>query len=216
MLDKKGAGKTSDVIRALEFAVANKDRFGIKVVNLSLGHPIFESAATDPLVQAVEAAVRSGIIVVTAAGNYGTNPTTGVTGYAGIASPGNAPSAITVGASNTGGTDRPRRRPRRAVQLARSVVVRRHRQAGRRRAGRRTCCRTKSTAARSSTTYPTLVVTREVHAVPAPEWHPAWRRASSPAWSPTMLEANNYGGYLRWQASSRRSRYAHATPARRR
>src|SRR5215218_5887633 len=106
VLDKKGSGKTSNVIDALQFAVTNKDRFGIRVVNLSLGHPIYESAATDPLVQAVEAAVRSGLIIVAAAGNFGTNPTTGLTGYAGIASPGNAPSAITVGASNTSGTDR--------------------------------------------------------------------------------------------------------------
>jgi serine protease AprX len=105
VLDKKGSGKTSNVISALQFAVANKDKFGIRIVNLSLGHPIYESAATDPLVQAVEAAVRSGLIVVAAAGNFGTNPTTGLTGYAGIASPGNAPSAITVGASNTFGTD---------------------------------------------------------------------------------------------------------------
>ena len=104
VLDRSGAGFTSDVIRALEFAIANKDRFNIRIVNLSLGHPIYESAATDPLVQAVERAVRAGLIVVTAAGNYGTNPTTRQTGYAGIASPGNAPSAITVGAANTNGT----------------------------------------------------------------------------------------------------------------
>jgi serine protease AprX len=106
VLDRKGAGKTSAVIAALEFAVANKDRFAIRIVNLSLGHPIYESAATDPLVQAVEATVRAGLVVVTAAGNYGTNQVTGETGYAGIVSPGNAPSAITVGASNTFGTDR--------------------------------------------------------------------------------------------------------------
>lgn len=104
VLDRNGAGFTSDVIRALEFAIANKDRFNIRVVNLSLGHPIYESAATDPLVRAVERAVRAGLIVVTAAGNYGTNPSTRETGYAGIASPGNAPSAITVGAARTNGT----------------------------------------------------------------------------------------------------------------
>jgi serine protease AprX len=104
VLDRRGSGKTSDVIDALEFAVANKLRFGIRIINLSLGHPIFESAATDPLVQAVEAAVRSGIVVVVAAGNYGTNPITGETGYAGIASPGNSPSAITVGAAETQNT----------------------------------------------------------------------------------------------------------------
>ena len=104
VLDKKGVGKTSDVIAALEFAVANKARYDIRIINLSLGHPIYESATTDPLVRAVEAAVRAGIIVVAAAGNYGTNPSTGLAGYAGLASPGNAPSAITVGASVTGTT----------------------------------------------------------------------------------------------------------------
>jgi serine protease AprX len=104
VLDRKGSGRTSDVINALEFAVANRARFGIKVVNLSLGHPVYEPAATDPLVQAVEAAVRAGLVVVVAAGNYGFNPLTGQIGFAGIASPGNAPSAITVGAANTNNT----------------------------------------------------------------------------------------------------------------
>src|SRR5205814_2419854 len=61
-------------------------------------HVIYEPAASDPLVQAVERASRAGVIVVAAAGNYGKNPTTGQPGYAGITSPGNAPSAITAGA----------------------------------------------------------------------------------------------------------------------
>ena len=74
------------------------------MINLSLGHPVFESAATDPLAQAVEAAVRAGIVVVTSAGNYGINPMTGEVGYAGVTSPGIAPSAITVGAVDTAGT----------------------------------------------------------------------------------------------------------------
>ena len=104
VLDKKGTGKTSDVLDALDFVVANKALYNIKVVNLSLGHPIYESAKTDPLVQAVEAAVRAGIVVVVAAGNYGYNPVTGQIGYGGIASPGNAPSAITVGAAVTNNT----------------------------------------------------------------------------------------------------------------
>ena len=98
VLDDKGAGYTSDVIAALEFATENKAALGIDVINLSLGHPIYEPAATDPLVQAVEAAVDAGIVVVVSAGNVGMNPTTGQIGYAGITSPGNAPSAITVGA----------------------------------------------------------------------------------------------------------------------
>jgi len=104
VLNMRGTGKTSSVINALAFAVANRTRYNIKVINLSLGHPIYESAKTDPLVQAVEAVVRAGIVVVVAAGNYGYSPVTGQTGYAGIASPGNAPSAITVGAAVTNGT----------------------------------------------------------------------------------------------------------------
>jgi serine protease AprX len=101
VLQGDGSGSTSHVIKALEWAVANRTAYGIDVVNLSLGHPIYEPAATDPLVQAVEAAVRSGIVVVASAGNIGRNKLTGVVGYAGVTSPGNAPSAITVGATRT-------------------------------------------------------------------------------------------------------------------
>lgn len=98
VLDRNGAGFTSSVLRALEFVIENREKLKIDVVNLSLGHPIYESPATDPLVRAVEDAVRAGIVVVAAAGNYGLNQATGELGYAGITSPGNAPSAITVGA----------------------------------------------------------------------------------------------------------------------
>src|SRR5204863_5270811 len=74
VLDGTGSGKTSDVIKALTFEIENKQALGIDVINLSLGHPVFESAKTDPLVQTVEAAVRAGIVVVTSAGNFGINP----------------------------------------------------------------------------------------------------------------------------------------------
>ena len=101
VLDNQGVGQTSHVIAALQWAVAHRAQSGIDVVNLSLGHPIYEPAESDPLVQAVEGAVREGIVVVASAGNYGVHPVTGLVGYAGIASPGNAPSAITVGALKT-------------------------------------------------------------------------------------------------------------------
>ena len=101
VLDENGQGYTSDVIDAIEFVTRYKSRLGIDIINLSLGHPILEPAATDPLVQAVEAAVRAGIVVVAAAGNVGVSPSTGEPGYAGILSPGNAPSAITVGSART-------------------------------------------------------------------------------------------------------------------
>ena len=103
-LDATGAGVTSNVIAALEFAIQNKSTLHLDVINLSLGHPIYESAATDPLVQAVQSAVAAGIVVVVAAGNYGVNPSTGLPGYGGISSPGNAPAAITVGSVNLKGT----------------------------------------------------------------------------------------------------------------
>ena len=104
VLGADGAGTTSAVIAALDFAIANKAALKIDVINLSLGHPIYEPAATDPLVRAVERAVASGIVVVVAAGNMGLNPQTGQVGYAGITSPANAPSAITVGAVDTKNT----------------------------------------------------------------------------------------------------------------
>jgi len=93
VLDKIGASSTSTVISALEFIVANQKALGISVINLSLGHPVTAPAKFDPLVQAVENAVRQGIVVVVAAGNDGP-------GYASVDSPGNSPSAITVGAAD--------------------------------------------------------------------------------------------------------------------
>jgi len=64
VLDANGQGRTSDVINAITFAIANKQLLGIDIINLSLGHPIYEAAASDPLVKAVERATRAGIIVV--------------------------------------------------------------------------------------------------------------------------------------------------------
>jgi len=106
VLDRNGRGRTSTVIRALEYIAANhRNRrvfpVPLRIVNLSLGHPILEPAASDPLVQAVEALVREGLVVVVAAGNRGQNADTLEVGYGGIESPGNAPSAITVGAADT-------------------------------------------------------------------------------------------------------------------
>lgn len=106
VLDSTGVGTTSRVIRALQWAIEHRRSHAIDIVNLSLGHPVYEPAATDPLVQAVEAAVRAGLIVVVSAGNMGNHPDTGLVGYAGVSSPGNAPSAITVGAVRTQGTTR--------------------------------------------------------------------------------------------------------------
>ena len=68
----------------------------MQVVNLSLGHRVFSPAKDDPLVRAVEKCPAAGLIVVASAGNYGQNRKTGVSGYTGLTSPGNAPSALTL------------------------------------------------------------------------------------------------------------------------
>jgi serine protease AprX len=79
-----------------------KPLFNIRVINLSLGRPVFESYTLDPVCQAVEAAWKNGIVVVVAAGNDGRYPPTN--GYATINSPGNDPYVITVGAMKPMGT----------------------------------------------------------------------------------------------------------------
>jgi serine protease AprX len=103
VLGRTGVGYTSDVLAGIDWAIANRTKYGIRVINLSLGHGVAESAATDPLCIAVDRAVKAGIVVVTSAGNYGVT-STGAPILGGITSPGNSPAAITVGALDTKGT----------------------------------------------------------------------------------------------------------------
>ena len=100
VLNSNGSGLTSDVIAGIQWVIAHKSTYKIRVLNISLGHPVTEPAANDPLVQAVEQAVAAGITTVVSAGNYG-QTSTGVPELGGITSPGNAPDAITVGAIDT-------------------------------------------------------------------------------------------------------------------
>ena len=102
VLDQNGAGTDSAVIAAINTAILLKPLFNIRVINLSMGRPVFESYKLDPVCQAVEAAWKAGIVVVVAAGNNGRfQPTDG---YATVTSPGNDPYVITVGAMKTMGT----------------------------------------------------------------------------------------------------------------
>jgi serine protease AprX len=103
VLGANGVGLTSDVIAGIEWAVAHRAEYNIRVINLSLGHPVMEPAETDPLCEAVAEAVSAGVVVVVAAGNDGLAPD-GSRILGGIMSPGNSPWAITVGALNTWGT----------------------------------------------------------------------------------------------------------------
>jgi serine protease AprX len=111
VLKGDGSGNTSDVIAAVEWAIMNRNAIGdnglpmnIRVINLSLGHAPLESAATDPLAAICREAVRQGIVVVAAAGNFG-KTATGAPVWGGIVSPGTERAVLTVGAMTTWGTN---------------------------------------------------------------------------------------------------------------
>ncbi|MBV9211743.1 MAG: S8 family serine peptidase, partial [Acidobacteria bacterium] len=71
VLNKYGAGLTSDAIRGLEWAIQKKSAYNIRVINMSLGARSTASFMNDPLCKAVRKAVNAGIVVVASAGNYG-------------------------------------------------------------------------------------------------------------------------------------------------
>ncbi|HYE85466.1 MAG TPA: S8 family serine peptidase [Vicinamibacterales bacterium] len=102
-LDANGTGTISNIIAAIDYAVANKDALNIRVINLSLGAGVYESYMTDPLTVAARRAVDAGVVVVAAAGNLG-NSANGQPQYGAVLAPGNAPWVVTVGASSTMGT----------------------------------------------------------------------------------------------------------------
>lgn len=92
--DEDGNANVLDVIYGLQFAVDHKDEHNIRVINLSLSSTVAESYLTDPLDAAVEQAWNAGLVVVTAAGNEGTQED--AVAY----SPANDPYVISVGAVN--------------------------------------------------------------------------------------------------------------------
>ena len=94
-LDANGAGTYSNVIASIDWIVANKTRYNIRVLNLSLYAPVTGPYWADPMNQAVMRAWQSGIVVVAAAGNDGATAGT-------ITVPGNVPYVITVGALRSG------------------------------------------------------------------------------------------------------------------
>jgi serine protease AprX len=106
-LDANGAGTDSTVIAAIQQAIALKNAYNIRIINLSLGRGIPASYTQDPLCQAVEAAWNNGIVVVVAAGNLGRLSVNGSSGFGTITAPGNDPYVITVGATKSNGSATP-------------------------------------------------------------------------------------------------------------
>ncbi|HEX8091112.1 MAG TPA: S8 family peptidase, partial [Blastocatellia bacterium] len=104
VLNSQGIGTSSSLLNALDWVMNNKARYNIRVVNMSLGTMAVDSYVNDPLCLAVRRLVDAGIVVVAAAGNNGKDGA-GNKLYGAVHSPGIEPSAITVGAVNTYGTD---------------------------------------------------------------------------------------------------------------
>ena len=98
VMDDKGTARTSDVIAACDFILANKGKYNIRVANFSLHSGAFNHFYNDPLDRAVEKLWFGGIFVVAAAGNYGSP--TGPSGV--LHAPGNDPFVMTVGAVDIG------------------------------------------------------------------------------------------------------------------
>jgi serine protease AprX len=99
VMDDNGMALTSDVIAAADWIYTHKNESRIRVANFSLVGSANSTFQYDPLDRALERLWLSGVVVVTAAGNYGN----GVAGDVALA-PANDPFVITVGASDTLGT----------------------------------------------------------------------------------------------------------------
>jgi serine protease AprX len=102
VMDQNGQAKTSDVINACQWILDNKAQYNIRVANFSLHSSYGTNFYRDPLDRAVEKLWFGGVVVVAAAGNYGS-----ASGPSGVKfAPGNDPFVITVGAVDLGGTTR--------------------------------------------------------------------------------------------------------------
>ncbi|HXV34604.1 MAG TPA: S8 family serine peptidase [Gaiellaceae bacterium] len=96
VMDDNGMAMTRDVIAAADWILANKSTYNIRVANFSLHSSTPASVFFDPLDRAVEKLWLNGVVVVAAAGNYGTDGSASGVHFA----PGNDPFVITVGAAD--------------------------------------------------------------------------------------------------------------------
>lgn len=94
VLDQKGNGYASDVLSGLRWIRNNRDKYGIRIVNISVGSFTKKGMGENSaLVKGVNAAWDDGLVVVVAAGNNGPGRMT-------ITTPGISRKVITVGCSD--------------------------------------------------------------------------------------------------------------------
>ena len=92
-MDSLGNGNKEDVIRAFSWLIKNKEKYNIRVVNISVGTTYKTRTDHDVLIEGVEKLWDEGFVVVTAAGNQGPAPGS-------ITAPGCSRKVITVGSSD--------------------------------------------------------------------------------------------------------------------
>ena len=90
-IGKTGRIPESNIETGLRWVLANKEKYSIRIVNISAGGDFEQTYLTNPLCQLVEKAVTAGLTVVCAVGNAGLAP-----GHP-VLPPASSPAAISVG-----------------------------------------------------------------------------------------------------------------------
>lgn len=90
-IGKSGRIPESNIGTGLRWVLENKDKYSIRVVNISAGGDFEQSYVENPLCRLVEEAVKGGLAVVCAVGNAGMAP-----GHP-VLPPASSPAAISVG-----------------------------------------------------------------------------------------------------------------------
>jgi len=90
-IGKTGRISESNIETGLRWVLANKDKYGIRIVNISAGGDFEQSYLQNSLCRLVEETVSAGVVVVCAVGNAGLAP-----GHP-VLPPASSPSAIAVG-----------------------------------------------------------------------------------------------------------------------
>ena len=93
VLDQKGNGDSSSVIKALHWLMDHGKEYNVRLVNISVGSTGGEKETRSELLRAVEEAWDAGLVICAAAGNQGPN-------RASVTAPGTSPRVITVGSSD--------------------------------------------------------------------------------------------------------------------
>jgi serine protease AprX len=95
-MDREGACYLSDALKALDWCLENRERYGIRVISFSVGGES-PSDGTSLLDEACNKMVEKGLVMCVAAGNSGPAASS-------IVIPGDAENVITVGAVDSSGT----------------------------------------------------------------------------------------------------------------